>query len=274
MRIHRLAIVATLAIAPLALAQCGGTGTGTSPSPSPGTSAPSPAPSPSPSGGGTPSSGSGLSVSPTSIQGQGQPQATVTLATTAPDGGALVLMSSSNPSIVKVPATVTVAPGSRSVTFLLDTATVLSATTVTLTATYGGTSMATTITVTSHPLSAAFVVRSRMRGVGACVVEENTQELDCLLDGSASQGFVDAWIWTYTAGTSTLSHTSKDAGSGPQIATKCAFLNTATGGDGPNGDRFLNMDVSLQVQDRAGTRSAIVRQPVKLYPNRQCGFSY
>jgi hypothetical protein len=213
-------------------------------------------------------------VTPASIQGQGQPQGTVTLATAAPDGGALVVMTSSNPAIAKVPATVTIAAGSRSAIFLVDTSTVAAATTVSIGAFYAGLSMATTLTVTPPSLSAAFVVRSATRGVGACVMEESTQDFDCLLDGSGSQGFIASWIWTYTVGTSTLGHTSTGAGSHPQISTKCAFLNTGTGGDGPNGDRYLNMEVTLQVEDRAGTRTAIVRQPVRLYPNRQCGFSY
>jgi hypothetical protein len=213
-------------------------------------------------------------VTPSSIQGQGQPQVTVTLASAAPDGGALVLMTSSNATVARVPATVTVAAGSRSTTFLIDTSTVVAATPVTITASYAGSTMASTLTVVPPTLSASFVVRSPVKGGGACVMEENTQELDCLLDGSASQGFIDAWIWTYTVGTSTLGHTSKDPGSRPQISTKCTFLNTATGGDGPNGDRFLNMEVTLLVQDRAGVRTGIVRQAVRLYPNKQCGFSY
>jgi hypothetical protein len=213
-------------------------------------------------------------VTPSSIQGQGQPQATVTLANPAPDGGALVVLTSSNTSAARVPATVTVAAGSRSLTFLVDTSTVTVSTPVTLTASYGGTTMSAALTVTATALNAAFVVRSTTHGAGACAVTDEDAEFDCLLDGSASQGAIVAWNWTYTVGTSTLGHTSKDAGSVPQISTKCTFLNTGTGGDGPNGDRFLNMQVTLQVEDAAGVRSGIVQQAVKLYPNHQCGFSY
>ncbi len=269
---QRLAVPGLILIS-LAVAQCGGTGAGTAPSSS---STPT-TPAPSPGSGGTPApgaAGSSLSVTPSSIQGQGQPQATVTLPSAAPGGGALVLLTTSDSTVARVPATVTVAAGSRSVTFLVDTSTVVAAATVTITASYAGTTMASTLTVMPPTLSAAFVVRSPLKGLGACVMEENTQDFDCLLDGSASQGFVDSWIWTYTVGTSTLGHTSRDAGSHPQISTKCAFLNTGTGGDGPNGDRFLNMEVTLQVQDRAGVRTGVVRQAVRLYPNRQCGFSY
>ncbi len=192
----------------------------------------------------------------------------------APDGGALVLMTTSNSTVAKVPATITVAAGSRSTTFLVDTSTVVVATPVTITASYAGNTMASTLTVLPPPLSAAFVVSSPTKGPGACVMQPNVQDPDCLLDGSASQGPVDSWIWTYTVGTSTLGHTSRDAGTHPQFSTKCAFLNTGTGGDGPNGDHFLNMEVTLRVQDRAGIQTGVVRQAVKLYPNKQCGFGY
>ena len=42
----------------------------------------------------------------------------------------------------------------------------------------------------------------------------------------------------------------------------------------PNGDRFLNMTVTLQLRDANGTLSGISQQAVKVYPNKQCGFSY
>jgi hypothetical protein len=98
--------------------------------------------------------------------------------------------------------------------------------------------------------------------------------MDCLLDGSSSSGNVFAWIWTYTAGSNTLTYSSGDAGSKPQIGTKCAFFSTASGGDNPDGSKYLKMTVSLQVQDRAGARSSVVTQDVKVYPNKRCGFNY
>ena len=117
-------------------------------------------------------------------------------------------------------------------------------------------------------------VRSPAKGQGACVVQPEAADFDCILDGSSSTGFIDSWIWTYTMGTTTLGHAAQNSGSHPQISTKCQFLSTATGGDGPNGDRYLNMVVTLQVQDRGGARSGIVQQSVKVYPNHECGFSY
>ena len=272
MRTHRLLTVLALGFLTLAVAQCGG-GSSTSPSP---TDSPAPQPSPSPSPSPSPGpGGSSLSVSPQSVQGQTQPQATVTLASTAPSGGALVMLTSDNPTVVKVPASVTVAGGSRSAVFMIDTSTVVVATTARITATYNGTAMSATLTVTPPGLMASFVVRSRSRGAGACVVDENSQQLDCVFDGSGSQGFVSAYLWTYTMGSRTQQQTSSAPNSvvSPQGAG-CDLYQQGTGGDGPNGDRYLRMEATLQVRDGSGVVTDVVRQQVRVYPNHQCGFSY
>ena len=89
MRTHRLLTVLALGLLTFAVTQCGGgSSTPTTPSPTP---TPSPSPAPAPSG-----SGGSVSISPQTIQGQGQPQGTVTLANTAPSGGAVVQLASSN----------------------------------------------------------------------------------------------------------------------------------------------------------------------------------
>jgi hypothetical protein len=262
---ERLLIGGILVCVSLGTAQCGGTGAdGGSPSaPSPTSQAPSLAPG-----------SSALTVSPQSIQGQGQPQATVTIASSAPAGGALVALASSNTSVAQVPASVTIPAGQRSAGFTVNTSSVATSATVTLTATYGSSTMSSALTVTTPPVSPSFVVQSPTHGPGTCEVESGAAEFDCVLDGSGSTGPVRSWIWTYTVGTDSLSHTATDAGTKPQIATKCAFLNTGTGGDGPNGDRYLKMQVTLQVEDASGARSGAVSQAVRLYPNRECGFSY
>lgn len=215
-----------------------------------------------------------LVLAPTAVLGQGLSTATVTLPTTAPAGGAIVTVSTSDASVAHVPSAVTVPAGALSASFSIDTATVASPSTATIVATYNGNRATAVLTVGTPPLSASFIVRSSRAGAGACVLEENEQELDCLLDASASTGLVSTWQWTYTTATGQLSQTSRDPVTRPQIGTKCAFLGTAIGGDGPNGDRYLRMEVSLQVADRSGTRSTVVKQPVRLYPNRLCGFSY
>jgi len=211
-------------------------------------------------------------VSPQTIQGQQQSQGTVTLASNAPAGGAIVTLTSSDTSVAHVPASVTVAAGSRSASFLIDAATIQTPKTVTISASYSGTTMSASLTVTTPALSASFVVRSPSHGTGACQITEDLQELDCVADGSGSTGFVSQWLWTFSTVGTTRTQTSSASNVRPQVG--CDFLQTANGGDGPNGDHYLNMTISLQVQDAAGTRSGAVSQAIRLYPNKLCGFSY
>jgi hypothetical protein len=96
----------------------------------------------------SPASLSAVSVSPTSVVGGSPAQGTVTLTGGAPSGGALVSLSSANPSVAAVPASVTVASGASSVTFGVTTSAVSANTSVSITATYNGVSRTTTLTVT------------------------------------------------------------------------------------------------------------------------------
>ena len=91
---------------------------------------------------------SAVSVSPTSVVGGTAAQGTITLTGGAPGGGALVSLSSTNPSVAGVPASVTVAAGATSATFSVSTSSVTANTAVSITATYGGVSRTTTLTVT------------------------------------------------------------------------------------------------------------------------------
>lgn len=92
-----------------------------------------------------------------------------------------------------------------------------------------------------------------------------------MFDASGSQGFIDTYLWTYTVGATTVRQSSPatNATVSPQ-GTGCPLYQQGTGGDGP----FLRMEVTLQVRDALGVVSGVVRQQVRLYPNRQCGFSY
>src|SRR6185503_2446861 len=95
----------------------------------------------------TPASLSAVSVSPTSVVGGTTAQGTITLTGGAPSGGAVVTLSSANTSVVSVPASVTVAAGASSATFGVNTSSVAANTGVTITATYGGVSRATSYTI-------------------------------------------------------------------------------------------------------------------------------
>jgi hypothetical protein len=98
----------------------------------------------------------GLLIQPSSVGG-GLPARlnAVSLAGNAPPGGAIVSLSSSNPSIASVPATVTIpADASLSPNFTINTAGVSVATQVTITASYSGLTKTATLTVTPPVLFA------------------------------------------------------------------------------------------------------------------------
>ncbi len=215
-----------------------------------------------------------VSLTAASVQSQTRPEGTILLASPAAFGGAVVSLSTSDTSVARVPATVTVPAGLTSSVFLVDTSTVTSAVSVVIVAAFAGTTQSTVLTVTPPPLTASFVVRSPSRGLDACVLLPNLDELDCVLDGRGSSGFVDRWAWTYTVGTNQLGHTTADWGTKPQTSSKCAFLATGVGGVGPEGEPYLRLEIGLQVLDTAGNRSALVQKHVRLYPNRECGFTY
>ena len=75
-----------------------------------------------------------LVLSASSVQGGASAAGTLSLASPAPAGGAIVPLSSSDPTIAAVPSSVTVAAGATSATFAVTTATVVAATTVTISA--------------------------------------------------------------------------------------------------------------------------------------------
>lgn len=89
-----------------------------------------------------------VTVSPSSVTGGNPTSAFVSLSGGAPPGGAAVALSSSNPSVVSIPASVTVAEGTTARGFTVTTTSVTTTTSATITATYNGTSVTATATVT------------------------------------------------------------------------------------------------------------------------------
>jgi hypothetical protein len=90
---------------------------------------------------------SAVSVNPSSTVGGTSSTGTVTLTAAAPSGGAMVSLSSSNGAVAGVPATVLVAAGAAMATFAASTSTVAASTPVAISATYGGVTRTTTLTV-------------------------------------------------------------------------------------------------------------------------------
>ncbi len=93
---------------------------------------------------------SALTLSPTSVNGGVAATGNrVALNAAAPAGGAVVSLSSDNPAVAAVPASVTVAAGQTlSPTFSITTTAVASPVTVTITATYNGSVKQSVLTVT------------------------------------------------------------------------------------------------------------------------------
>jgi uncharacterized repeat protein (TIGR03803 family) len=89
----------------------------------------------------------GLTLKPFSVVGGQASTATVKLNGPVPSGSAIVVLSSSNSSVVSVPATVTVVAGASSASIAASTRPVKRTKTVTITASYNGGSVSATLTV-------------------------------------------------------------------------------------------------------------------------------
>lgn len=90
---------------------------------------------------------SSVTLSATSVSAGNSATATVSLNGPAPVGGAVVSLSSSNPAVASVPASVTVAEGTTSVGFPVATSAVPGATNVTIFAAFNGITQNSSLTV-------------------------------------------------------------------------------------------------------------------------------
>jgi Domain of unknown function (DUF2341)/Bacterial Ig-like domain (group 2) len=88
-----------------------------------------------------------VGLSPASVLGGTSSQGTVTLSAAAPNGGAVITLSSSNSAVASVPASITIPAGNTTGTFAVSTTTVNAGTSVTLTGAYGGHSQSAILNV-------------------------------------------------------------------------------------------------------------------------------
>lgn len=124
---------------------------------------------------------SSISRSPASVVGGASSTGTVTLNGPAPSGGKLITLQISNSSVARAPANVTIAAGSKSITFTITTTPVSANTSVTITATYAGVARTTTLTVNAATL--ASISRSPATVVGGA-----TSTGTVTLNGAAPTG--------------------------------------------------------------------------------------
>jgi hypothetical protein len=94
---------------------------------------------------------SAISVGSGSLVGSATYSGVVTLSGPAGNGGATITLSSSNVLAMTLPATVTVPPGASSVTFSLQTLTILAKTNVTAAASYSGASVSANLQLLPRP---------------------------------------------------------------------------------------------------------------------------
>jgi hypothetical protein len=94
---------------------------------------------------------SGISVNPNAVVGPTSATGTVTLASPAGGGGAIVNLTSSNVLLAGVPASVTVPQGSTTASFTVTTLSVLTTSLATLSASYSGATVTTALTINPRP---------------------------------------------------------------------------------------------------------------------------
>jgi hypothetical protein len=157
---------------------------------------------------------SSLGISPASVTGGNPSSGTVTLNGPAPAGGAQVALSSNNPA-ASVPASVTVAAGATSATFNITTSAVTALTSVSISASYGG-SQSASLTVVPPSVSTLSLSQSSVTG-GTAVTGTVT------LDGSAPTGGAQVTLSSSNAAASVPASVTIAAG-----ATSATFNITTT----------------------------------------------
>ena len=102
-------------------------------------------------------------MTPASVTGGTASQGRVTLTSAAPSGGFVVALSSGNPAVASLPASVSVAQGATSATFAIPTTAVANSTAVTITASAGAVTRTATLTVNPPPQMVTLTVTASGR---------------------------------------------------------------------------------------------------------------
>ena len=117
-----------------------------------------------------------MDTNPTSVIGGNSSTSTVVLSTGAPEGGAQIAFSSSNPTVASVPASATVPANGFTVTVTITTTAVAANTAVTITASYNGATRTAILNVTT--------------AAGAVTMQSLQLSPSTVTGGSGAQGVV------------------------------------------------------------------------------------
>jgi hypothetical protein len=194
----------------------------------------------------------------------------VTLTTAAPSGGITIDLSTSDRDFARpASSTVTVPAGSTSATFRIETTTVAESKDIQITARYQSVAINQILRVTIPPPVARFTITGSARGEDKCSLSNASADTDCRVDASASGGFPRFYIFTYTIGSTTVTDAKTDKVGDVEISSGCDFFKDRSLND-DNGDKYINVDVGLVIEDREGTRSSKTTKTVRFYTNGFC----
>jgi hypothetical protein len=209
-----------------------------------------------------------LDLGVTSVTGGQILFARVTLTAPAPAGGASVAITAADP--LSAPPAVAVIAGLNTATFSVLTHSVVSATSATVTAAYGGITQSQTVQLTPPTIATASFGVTGPTETETCTLINGGATLDCTFNGSTSSapGPITAWDWSYGVSSSASQTTS-----GPMLsmpAFNCGLIPPAPL---PEGVQWLTMTVTLIVHDNQGNVSSeAVNNDVRLFPNGSCGY--
>jgi hypothetical protein len=207
------------------------------------------------------------------VQSQQEATGTVTLTTAAPSGGITVELSTANRDVARpASSSVTVGSGSTTAIFRIETTTVAESQDVQVTARYLSVAINQILRVTIVPPVARFTVTGPGKGENSCVITDTDASLDCRTDASTSSGFPRFYRWTYSIGSTVNTDVTTDKTADVEVKDKCDFFKERSLSSDSNGDKYLNMDIGLVIEDREGTSSSRNTRTVKVYPAGYCGY--
>jgi len=196
---------------------------------------------------------------------------TVTLTTAAPSGGITIDLSTSDRDTARpASSSVTVPSESTTATFRIESTTVALSTDVQITARYQNVAINQILRVTIPPPVARFTITGSNRGDDKCTLTGGGDN-DCRVDASASGGVPRFYVYTYQIGSSTVTDGKTDRVGDVDIPTGCDFFKDHSTND-DSGDKYLNVDVSLQIEDREGAKSSVTKKTVRFYTAGNCGY--
>jgi hypothetical protein len=154
---------------------------------------------------------SAMVLSPISVTSGGSSQGTAILSAAAPAGGAVVSLSTNN-SAATVPSTVVVVAGATSATFAVNTTSVTSTSSITITGVYGGATASAALTVSPIPAASWSLALNPTSVVG----------------GAASQGTVTFSTAALSGGAAVSLSSNDPAATVPATVTVGAGATSAT----------------------------------------------